>query len=438
MALRAERLVDARSAALYAEAVRHIPGGVNSPVRAMRAVGREHPLFIAEAEGAYVVDADGNRFVDLVGSWGPMILGHAHPAVVEALRELVGRGTSFGAPTEVETRLALAVKRAYPAIDLVRFVSSGTEASMSAVRLARAHTGRERILKFAGCYHGHVDALLAEAGSGVATLGLPSTPGIPAAVTAGTVVVPYNDVDALERAFERHGADLACALVEPVAGNMGTVPPEPGFLEALSDCCRRVGALFVVDEVMTGFRVAAGGAVERYGLDPDLVILGKIVGGGLPAAAFGGRRAIMEGLAPLGATYQAGTLSGNPLAMTAGAVTLDLLAEPGVYERLERTAAAIEEAIRLAAGEELGRSVSINRVGSMLTVFFGPGPVRSFADAAACDTDRYGRLCRHCLSHGIYPAPSAFEALFVSLAHGPAEVGSIGEAFSSFFAEDRP
>ncbi len=428
---------DRRSGELYAEAVRHIPGGVNSPVRAMRSVGRDHPIFVAEASGASVTDVDGNRYVDLVGSWGPMILGHAHPAVVEAISTVARRGTSFGAPTALETDLAVRVKRVYPAIDLVRFVSSGTEASMSAVRLARAHTGRERVLKFAGCYHGHVDALLAEAGSGVATLGLPSTPGIPAGVTAGTVVVPFNDVDALERAFAEHGPDLACAMVEPVAGNMGTVPPVPGFLEALADGCRRAGALFVCDEVMTGFRLAPGGAVELLGLEPDLVVLGKVVGGGLPAAAFGGRRSIMEGLAPLGATYQAGTLSGNPLAMTAGIVTLDLLQEQGVYRRLEGVSAAIEQRLVAAAGGELGVSVSVNRVGSMLTPFMGAGPVRSYDDARACDTERYGRLFRHCLDRGVYLAPSAFEALFVSLAHGDAEVARIGDAFSSFFAAER-
>jgi glutamate-1-semialdehyde 2,1-aminomutase len=432
------QLNDLRSAALYAEALRHIPGGVSSPVRAMRAVGREHPLFVAEAEGAFVTDADGNRYVDLVGSWGPMILGHAHPAVVEALQRVVASGTSFGAPTALETDLARAVKRVYPAIDLVRFVSSGTEASMSAVRLARGYTGRDRILKFAGCYHGHVDALLAQAGSGVATLGLPSTPGIPASVTADTIVVPFNDVPALEAAFDVHGPELACVLVEAVAGNMGTVPPEPGFLEAIAAGCRRVGALFVCDEVMTGFRLAPGGAVERFGLDPDLVVLGKILGGGLPAAAFGGRRDVMESLAPLGGVYQAGTLSGNPLAMTAGVVTLGLLAEPGTYERLEATSAAIEEALREAAGDELGQTVSINRVGSMLTLFFGGGPVRSFADAARCDVERYGRFFRHLLAEGVYLAPSAYEALFVSLAHGPDEVERIATAAASFFRSDRP
>jgi glutamate-1-semialdehyde 2,1-aminomutase len=398
----------------------------------MRSVGREHPLFIASAQGATVVDEDGNEYVDLVGSWGPMILGHAHPDVVAAVAAAAARGTSFGAPTTLETELALRVKRAYPGIELVRFVSSGTEASMSALRLARSSTGRERVLKFAGCYHGHVDALLAEAGSGIATLGLPSTPGIPAAVTAGTVVVPFNDVEALERAFAAHGADLACAIFEGVPGNMGVVPPSREFLDALAGACRASGALLVCDEVMSGFRVAAGGAVERYGIEPDLVVLGKIVGGGLPAAAFGGRRDLMSELAPLGRTYQAGTLSGNPLAMVAGIVTLDALAEPGAYERLEATAGAIEAGIAAAAGAD----ACVQRVGSMLTLFMRPGPVRDFADASASDTARFARLHAHCLAAGIYLPPSQFEAWFVSLAHGAGEVDRVVAAVSSFLAED--
>ena len=426
-------LVDDASARLYAEAVRHIPGGVNSPVRAMRSVGRDHPLFIVEAKGAEVVDADGNRFVDYVASWGPMILGHAHPAVVEAVQEAAARGTSYGAPTPSETDLAVRVKRAYPCVDLLRFVSSGTEATMSALRVARSATGRDGVLKFAGCYHGHVDALLAQAGSGIATLGIPSTPGVPAAVAADTVVVPYNDPEALEQAFAAHGARLACAMVEGVPGNMGCIPPDPGFLELLASLCRKHGALFVVDEVMSGFRVAAGGAVELYGLEPDLVTFGKIMGGGLPAAAFGGRRALMELLAPLGTTYQAGTLSGNPLAMAAGVATLDVLAEPGTYDRLERSSAAVEAAIRDGLA---GETVTINRVGSMLTAFFHPGPVRSYADAAAGDTERFGRLFRHCLSEGVYLAPSAYEAAFVSLAHGEAEIARTAAAFRSFAAAE--
>ncbi len=431
-------LQDARSRELFAEAERVIPGGVNSPVRAMRAVGRDYPLFLESGAGAYVTDVDGNRYVDLVGSWGPMILGHAHPAVIEAIGRVAAAGTSFGAPHASETDLARRVRRVYPGIELVRFVSSGTEASMSAIRLARSATGRDGILKFAGCYHGHVDALLASAGSGLATLAIPSTPGVPAHVAADTTVIPFNDLDALERAFAEHGSSLACVIVEPVAGNMGCVPPVDGFLAAIAEGCRRTGALFVCDEVMTGFRLAPGGAVERYDLDPDLIVLGKIVGGGLPAAAFGGRRALMELLAPLGSTYQAGTLSGNPLAMTAGTVTLDLLAEPGVYDRLEWASAELEQGLREAVGAELAATASISRVGSMVTLFLTGGPVRSFDDARGADTARFARLHAHCLEHGVYLAPSAFETGFVSLAHGAQEIGAVVEAHASFFAEDRP
>jgi glutamate-1-semialdehyde 2,1-aminomutase len=426
-------MTEDRSRALFEEAQRHIPGGVNSPVRAMRSVGRAFPLFIASAEGATLTDADANRYVDLVGSWGPMILGHAHPAVVEAVREAMGRGSSYGAPTAGETDLAVRVKRVYGCIDLIRFVSSGTEASMSALRLARSATGREKVLKFAGCYHGHVDALLAEAGSGIATLGIPSTPGVPAAVTAGTIVVPFNDDDAVDRAFAAHGRDLACAIVEGVPGNMGVVPPSRGFLERLQARCRESGALFIVDDVMSGFRVAPGGAVELYGLEPDLVVLGKIIGGGLPAAAFGGRRAVMELLAPLGSTYQAGTLSGNPLAMTAGCVTLDLLAEPGAYDRLEAASDRLAAGIGGAAAD----GCCVQRVGSMLTLFFRPGPVRSFADATASETGRFAAFHAHCLSRGVYLPASQYEAWFVSLAHDDAAIDAVVGAAVSFFERSR-
>jgi glutamate-1-semialdehyde 2,1-aminomutase len=414
---------------LYDAAVGHFPGGVNSPVRAMRSVGREFPLFLAEAAGADVTDADGNRYVDLVGSWGPMIVGHAHPDVVAAVRDAMGRGSSFGAPTQGESDLAVRVRRVYPQLELMRFVSSGTEASMSAIRLARSHTGRDQVLKFAGCYHGHVDALLAEAGSGLATLGIPSSPGVPAAVTAGTIVVPFNDDDALDRAFAAHGADLACAIVEGVPGNMGVVPPTRGFLERLQERCRAAGACFVLDDVMSGFRVAPGGAVELYGLDPDLIVLGKILGGGLPAAAFGGRRQIMELLAPLGATYQAGTLSGNPLAMAAGCTTLDLLQAPGAYQRLDEASARLATGLADAAGD----GHCVQRVGSMVTLFFRPGPVRSFAEAAESATGRFAAFHAHCLEAGVYLPPSQFEASFVSLAHDDAAIDAVVAAARSFF-----
>ena len=419
------QLVDARSRALYAEACRHIPGGVSSPVRAMRAVGRDHPLFIARAHGAWIEDADGNSYVDLVGSWGPMILGHADPGVLAIVRETAARGTSFGAPTVLEIELAQAIKDALPSVDLVRFVSSGTEAGMATIRLARAFTGRPAILKFAGCYHGHADALLAEAGSGVATLGIPSSPGVPPSTTSDTIVCPFNDLEAVRAAFERHGRDLACVIVEPVAGNMGVVPPAPGFLEGLRALCDDAGALLVFDEVITGFRVARGGAQERYGVTPDLTVLGKIVGGGLPAAALGGRGDVMERLAPMGDVYQAGTLSGNPLAMAAGLATLTRLAEAGVYERLERTAADVEDALREAGR---GEAVTVNRVGSMLTLFFSPEPVRDFEGARACDLERFAAFFRGMLASGVYLPPSQFEAAFVSLAHGPRETRSIADA----------
>jgi glutamate-1-semialdehyde 2,1-aminomutase len=421
-----------RSRELYAEAVGHFPGGVNSPVRAMRSVGREFPLFLREAAGATVTDADGNRYVDLVGSWGPMIVGHAHPAVVAAVREAMERGSSFGAPTQGESELATRVKRVYPQIEMLRFVSSGTEASMSAIRVARSHTGREKVLKFAGCYHGHVDALLAEAGSGLATLGIPSSPGVPAAVTAGTIVVPFNDDGALDRVFAAHGGDLACAIVEGVPGNMGVVPPTRGFLERLQERCRTSGAAFVVDDVMSGFRVAPGGAVELYGLDPDLIVLGKIVGGGLPAAAFGGRRSLMELLAPIGSTYQAGTLSGNPLAMAAGCVTLDLLQEPGTYDALDAASARLATGLAEAAGD----GHCVQRVGSMVTLFFRPGPVRSFAEAAESATGRFAAFHAHCLHHGVYLPPSQFEACFVSTAHDEKAIDAIIGAARSFFQSE--
>jgi glutamate-1-semialdehyde 2,1-aminomutase len=400
---------------LYAEACRVIPGGVSSPVRAMRSVGREHPLFVARGEGGWLVDADGNRYVDWVLSWGPLIAGHAHPRVVDAVTRTAADGTSFGAPTALEVELASAVVEAVRSIDLVRFVSSGTEATMSAVRLARAFTGRSKVLKFAGGYHGHVDALLAQAGSGLATLAIPSTPGVPAAVTADTLICEYNDLDAARELAETHADDLACVIVEPVAGNMGVVPALPGFLEGLRTICNGTGALLIADEVITGFRVAYGGAQERLAVRPDLTCLGKIVGGGLPAAAFGGRGDVMERLAPVGDVYQAGTLSGNPLAMAAGLATLALLREPDAYDRLEQTSATLADGLA-APG------VTVNRLGAMLTGFFHPGPVHSFADALTSDTERYARFHAHMLERGVYLAPSQFEAMMPSLAHAPEHV----------------
>ena len=399
-----------RSAELFEEARQLVPGGVSSPVRAMRSVGREHPLFLARGEGGWVWDADGNRYVDWVMSWGPLIAGHAHPAVVEAVRDAAGRGTTFGAPTEIELDLARAVTAAVPSVEQVRFVSSGTEAAMSALRLARAFTGRDRILKFAGGYHGHADALLARAGSGLATLGIPSSPGVPDAVVADTLVAEYNDLEAVRSLAERHGDELAAIIVEPVAGNMGVVPPAPGFLEGLRTVCNGTGALLIADEVITGFRIGYGGGQERFAFRPDLTCLGKIVGGGLPAAAFGGRSDVMSLLAPEGDVYQAGTLSGNPLAMAAGLATLALLREPGAYERLERTGASLEAALT-------GPGVTVNRVGAMLTGFHHAGPVRSYADAAGADTTRFAAFHSHMLDHGVLLAPSQFEAAMPSLAH---------------------
>jgi glutamate-1-semialdehyde 2,1-aminomutase len=418
-------LTETQSARLFEEARRLMPGGVSSPVRAMRSVGRDHPLFLAGGAGGEVWDVDGNRYVDWVQSWGPLIAGHAHPDVLAAVTATAESGTSFGAPTEVEVELAREVCAAVPSLEQVRFVSSGTEAVMSALRLARAYTGRTKIVKFAGGYHGHADALLAQAGSGMATLGIPSSPGVPPAVAADTLVCEYNDLDGVRAAAERHGDDLAAIIVEPVAGNMGVVPPRPGFLEGLRTVCNGTGALLVIDEVITGFRVGYGGGQERLAVRADLTCLGKIVGGGLPAAAFGGGSAIMGRLAPEGDVYQAGTLSGNPLAMAAGLATLALLREPDAYDRLEETSAA------LAAGLE-GPGVTVNRFGAMLTAFFHPGPVRSFADAAKSDTDRFARFHAHMLAHGVYVAPSQFEALMPSLAHTPEQVERTAAAAAEF------
>ena len=421
------------SARLFDEARRFIPGGVNSPVRAMKSVGMPHPLFIARGEGAHIWDADGNEFIDFVSSWGPMILGWGHPDVVARLHAQIDAGTSFGAPTELEVELARLICAAVPSVELVRMVNSGTEATMSAVRVARGFTKREKVVKFIGCYHGHSDGFLAAAGSGVLTLSLPDSPGVTKGTTADTLLLEYNDIEALGELFENRGDEIAALIVEPVAGNMGVVPPAPGFLEACRDLCTRHGALLIFDEVITGFRVAWGGAQERFGILPDLTTLGKIIGGGLPVGAFGGRREMMETVAPLGSTYQAGTLSGNPLAMAAGAATLTVLSEPGVYERLEALAHKVSEGLREAA-ESAGRSVTINRVGPMLTMFFHVGPVRCFADARHADTDAFAAYWRHMLESGVYLPPSQFESAMISLALSDGDIDRAASAARTFFA----
>jgi glutamate-1-semialdehyde 2,1-aminomutase len=406
----------AQSAQLFAEAQRLLPGGVNSPVRAFRGVGGT-PRFIDHGAGPYLYDVDGNRYIDYVLSWGPLILGHAAPPVVEAITAQAARGTSFGAPTALESELAALICAALPAVEMVRFVSSGTEATMSALRLARAYTGRPRIVKFIGCYHGHADALLVQAGSGVATLGLPDSPGVTPGATADTLSAPYNDLAAVEALFAEHGPTIAAVIVEPVAGNMGLVLPAPGFLEGLRRLTAAHGALLIFDEVMTGFRVAHGGAQALYGVTPDLTCLGKVIGGGLPVAAYGGRREIMAQIAPAGPVYQAGTLSGNPLAMAAGIATLRALAAPGAYEGLRAQTAALVEIFTTAA-RQAGVPLAAAAVGSMWGFFFRDGAPENFAEAKQADTARYARLFHALLDAGVYLAPSQFEAAFVSTAHG--------------------
>ncbi|MFL5401445.1 MAG: glutamate-1-semialdehyde 2,1-aminomutase [Gemmatimonadales bacterium] len=405
---------------LFAAAQRVLPGGVNSPVRAFRGVGGV-PRFIQRGEGPFLVDADGNRYLDLVLSWGPLILGHAHPDVLTAVIETAERGTTFGAPSELELRLAERVVATFPSIEMIRFVSSGTEALMSAVRLARAATRRKLIVKFDGCYHGHADALLAAAGSGVATLGLPDSPGVTPATVADTFVVSFNDLPAVETLFAARGSEIAAILVEPVAGNMGVVPPVPGFLPGLRAVTHRYGALLVFDEVMTGWRVHPQGAQILYGVEPDITCLGKVVGGGFPAAAYGGARDLMELIAPAGPVYQAGTLSGNPVAMAAGLATLEVLGQPGIWQQAASWAEQAVSQVKLAA-ERVGVPITVQRVGTMFTPFFTDKPVRTFAEAKRTDIESYGRFFHAMLEAGIYLPPSAFEAAFSSTVHGEAEL----------------
>lgn len=421
-----------KSKQLFSEAQQLLPGGVNSPVRAFKAVGGQ-PLFIVKGDGAYMTDVDGNRYVDYVMSWGPLILGHAHPRVVKALQEAVLNGTSYGAPCPQEVELARLVTEMMPNIEMVRFVNSGTEATMSVLRLARAYTERNKIVKFQGNYHGHADFLLVQAGSGVATLGLPDSPGVPQPTTADTLVAPFNDLAAVEQLFEEFAGEIAAVIIEPVAGNMGLVPPLPGFLEGLRKVTENDGALLIFDEVMTGFRVHPGGAQTLYGIKPDLTALGKVIGGGLPVGAYGGRREIMEMVAPVGPMYQAGTLSGNPLAMTAGIETLKMIQEPGVWDGLEAAGERLMAGLAGAA-EAAGIAVSYSRVGTMFGMYFAEGPVTDWASASKADTERFGRYFQGMLEQGVYVAPSQFEVGFVATAHGDEEIAKTVAAAEKVFA----
>ena len=425
-----------KSQELFAKAQRLMPGGVNSPVRAFRAVGGD-PVFIASGKGATITDVDGKSYVDYVLSWGPLILGHAHPEVVEALASVLGSGTSFGACTPREVELAERIVEAVPSIERVRLVNSGTEATLSALRLARAATGREKILKFEGCYHGHGDSLLVKAGSGVATLGLPDSPGVPRALAELTVTLPFNDVVALEEAFRIHRHQLAAVIVEPVVGNMGCVPPQPGFLAKLRALSEDQGTILIFDEVMTGFRVAYGGAQELYKIDPDLTTLGKVIGGGLPVGAYGGKARLMDMVAPAGPVYQAGTLSGNPLAVTAGLKTLEILRRPGIYERLDSLTQKLTEGIKSTAAD-LSVPLSVNSVGSMFTVFFTPHAVTNYTTAKRADSSAYALFFRTLLQAGIYFPPSQFEAAFLSTCHSEGDVTATMQAAGMAFAGVRP
>jgi glutamate-1-semialdehyde 2,1-aminomutase len=421
-----------KSVELFKVACRLLPGGVDSPVRAFRAVGGQ-PIFIERGEGAYMIDADGNRYLDYVLSWGPLILGHAHPRVVSALKRAVANGTSYGAPSRLEVELAQLVTELMPHVEMVRFVNSGTEATMTALRLARAFTGRNKIVKFQGNYHGHADMLLVQAGSGVATLGLPDSPGVPPATVADTLVAKYNDIDTVQRLFEQFRDEIAAVIVEPVAGNMGLVPPVDGFLTGLRNITADFGSLLIFDEVMTGFRVHPGGAQTLYGIRPDLSALGKVIGGGLPVGAYGGRRDIMEMVAPAGPMYQAGTLSGNPLAMTAGIETLKLLRHQEMWDEIDTSGTQLLDGLESIAAES-GIPVSLNRVGSMFGMFFSEGPVTDWDTAAQSDTERFGKYFQGMLARGIYLAPSQYEAGFLSTCHGPTEIEDTLAAAAQAFA----
>jgi glutamate-1-semialdehyde 2,1-aminomutase len=422
-----------KSKALFERAAAIIPGGVNSPVRACRSVGAD-PLFIQRAQGAMIVDADGNEYIDYVGSWGPMILGHGHAAVISAIEKALRRGTSFGAPADLEVTLAEMIIHAVPSLEMVRMVNSGTEAAMSAIRVARGFTGRDLVIKFDGCYHGHADMLLVDAGSGVATLGIPGSAGVPAAAIQHTISLPYNDIEAFTAVMERSGDQVAAVIVEPVAGNMGLVPPMDGFLPALRGETKKYGSVLIFDEVMTGFRVAFGGAQTLYNIQPDMTCFGKIVGGGLPVGAYGGARAIMSQVAPSGPVYQAGTLSGNPIAMAAGIAALTELRKPGVYENLDKAAFRLADGLGRAA-KQAGQPLTVHRVGSMIGAFFTPGPVNNYADAKTSDLDRFSQYFKQMRELGIYLPPSQFEALFVSAAHTDDHIDATVRAAEIVFAE---
>jgi glutamate-1-semialdehyde 2,1-aminomutase len=421
----------ATSQILFKRALKLIPGGVNSPVRACKAVGAD-PVFIDRAQGCLIFDADGNRYIDYIGSWGPLILGHRHPAVIEAITSVLERGTSFGAPIDLEVQLAQMVIEAVPSVEMVRMVNSGTEATMSAVRLARGVTQRDTIIKFDGCYHGHADTLLVAAGSGVATLGIPGSPGVPESIAQHTLSLPYNDTDCLKKVMEKQGKAVAGIIVEPVAGNMGLVPPGQGFLETLRELADRYGSILIFDEVMTGFRVAYGGAQALYGVTPDLTCFGKIIGGGLPVGAYGGRRELMSKIAPQGSVYQAGTLSGNPVAMAAGIATLEQIQKDGFYDTLDAKAAQLLSGLEQAA-DKAGIPVQAKRVGSMLGFFFNDREVRNFDDAKTCDLDRFGAFYNGMRQNGIYIAPSQFEVLFISAAHDTEHIAATIRAAEKVF-----